>query len=206
MAQTRRKRAGRPQRELSPGERVPMSFRVPPELKLTMDRAAGKTGRSVAQEIELRLERSFQNEKLAPQLLAAMYGPLVAGLVLFLGPCLRQAITVAVMATREHGESDEELVAEATAALVFDQMRQQIEPPKPVILAARGDLPDDQREYLTGIARHTVNWAFGSLMAESAFDDLAPHTEEIRSLLAPVITRRKKEQLHARQRHSPRQK
>jgi hypothetical protein len=33
-------RAGRPARELRPGERVPMSFRVPPELKRRMDEAA----------------------------------------------------------------------------------------------------------------------------------------------------------------------
>jgi hypothetical protein len=36
-----------------------MSFRVPPELKETMDRAATDSGRSVAQEIEIRLNQSF---------------------------------------------------------------------------------------------------------------------------------------------------
>lgn len=55
-------RAGRPSRELIPGERVPMSFRVRPELKGAMDDAANRSGRSVAQEIELRLEQSFRDE------------------------------------------------------------------------------------------------------------------------------------------------
>jgi hypothetical protein len=51
-----KKRAGRPSRELAPGERVPMSFRVTPALKQKMDALASTSGRSVAQEIEGRLE------------------------------------------------------------------------------------------------------------------------------------------------------
>ena len=43
-------------RDLEPGERVPMSFRVTPELKRRIDEAADESGRSIAQEIELRLE------------------------------------------------------------------------------------------------------------------------------------------------------
>jgi hypothetical protein len=58
----RKRRAGRPSRELVPGERVPMSFRVRPELKDMMDKASEASGRSVAQEIELRLEQSFDAE------------------------------------------------------------------------------------------------------------------------------------------------
>lgn len=64
MATQPRKRPGRPARELEPGERVPMSFRVRPELKNRMDAAAAESGRSVAQEIELRLEQSFLIERL----------------------------------------------------------------------------------------------------------------------------------------------
>src|SRR5690348_16594179 len=56
---TARKRPGRPSPEHPPGTRVSMSFRVRPELKEQMDRAAEKSGRSTAQEIEIRLERSF---------------------------------------------------------------------------------------------------------------------------------------------------
>lgn len=55
---------GRPPRALVPGERVPMSFRVRPELKQMMDRGAAATGRSVTQEIELRLEQSFREQAL----------------------------------------------------------------------------------------------------------------------------------------------
>jgi hypothetical protein len=63
-----RKRAGRPSRELQPGERVPMSFRVTPELKAKMDAAAEESGRSVTQEIEFRLEQSFRDDRIEAQL------------------------------------------------------------------------------------------------------------------------------------------
>ena len=53
---------GRPKREPMPGERVPMSFRVTPELKARIDRAAEHSGRSVSLEMELRLEQSFEKE------------------------------------------------------------------------------------------------------------------------------------------------
>jgi hypothetical protein len=62
-----------------------MSFRVRPELKEAMDKAAAETGRSVAQEIEIRLENSFRNAELLPDALGMAFGRHTAGLVLFLG-------------------------------------------------------------------------------------------------------------------------
>ena len=54
-----RRRPGRPPRTPAPGERVPMSFRVTPEFKAKLDQAAKESGKSLAQEVEQRLERSF---------------------------------------------------------------------------------------------------------------------------------------------------
>ncbi len=62
------RRGGRPARELIPGERVPMSFRVRPELKSMMDTAASISGRSVTQEIEMRLEQSFCKDRIESKL------------------------------------------------------------------------------------------------------------------------------------------
>jgi hypothetical protein len=45
-----------------------MSFRVRPELKYMMDQAAAKSGRSVTQEIELRLEQSFRDDRIETRL------------------------------------------------------------------------------------------------------------------------------------------
>src|SRR5438067_233218 len=76
-----KKRSGRPSRQLVPGERVPMSFRVRPELKGKMDGAAENSGRSVAQEIELRLENSFRDENYADQAMELAYGQQPAALL-----------------------------------------------------------------------------------------------------------------------------
>jgi hypothetical protein len=55
----RKRRGGWPARTPKPGERVPMSFRVTPEFKAKLDQAAVESGKSLAQEVEQRLERSF---------------------------------------------------------------------------------------------------------------------------------------------------
>jgi hypothetical protein len=88
--QTRR-RPGRPARQLLAGERVPMSHRVRPELKQKMDRAAAENGRSVAQEIELRLEQSFRSEALRDQVLELAFGRIDGDLMYFLGKILQVA-------------------------------------------------------------------------------------------------------------------
>lgn len=49
-----------------------MSLRVTPDLKRAIDDAAAKSGRSLSQEIEFRLERSFHDETLAQRLNAVI--------------------------------------------------------------------------------------------------------------------------------------
>lgn len=69
MSDTVRKpRPGRPRREPEPGERVVMSFRVTPSIKYAIEGAAEENGRSQAQEIEARLERSFRDEEILVRL------------------------------------------------------------------------------------------------------------------------------------------
>ena len=61
---------GRQGRFSEPGERVPLSFRVTPEFKRRIDRAAALSGRSTAQEIELRLEASLADAVVPPEIAA----------------------------------------------------------------------------------------------------------------------------------------
>src|SRR3954447_8910172 len=74
-------RAGRPARELRPGERVPMSFRVTAETKRRMDEAARESGRSVAQEIEQRLDKSFERGPLLDEALLLAFDEGLAGIL-----------------------------------------------------------------------------------------------------------------------------
>src|SRR4029453_18319761 len=53
-------RIGRPMRVAEDGERVMIGCRVSAEIKNRLDEAARKSGRSQAQELELRLQQSFQ--------------------------------------------------------------------------------------------------------------------------------------------------
>jgi hypothetical protein len=64
----RPKRMGRPTKAPVEGERVPLGLRVTAEAKRKLAAAAIKSGRSISQEAELRIERSFQMEELGPHL------------------------------------------------------------------------------------------------------------------------------------------
>jgi hypothetical protein len=67
-----------------------MSFRVTPEFKATLDQAAKESGRSLAQEIELRLERSLDEERHLTDALELWFGRQVAGLMLAIGCLIKE--------------------------------------------------------------------------------------------------------------------
>ncbi len=60
---SKQKKAGRPHLPPEKGKRQTIGLRVTSELKDRLLRKAAKTGRSLSQEAELRLERSFEEEK-----------------------------------------------------------------------------------------------------------------------------------------------
>jgi hypothetical protein len=69
-------------------KRVPLSLRVTPQLKARLDAAAAETGRSQTQEIEFRLERSFDRQDLLLDVLANAFGPQAAKLLEVVGRAL----------------------------------------------------------------------------------------------------------------------
>ena len=58
-------RRGRPLKEPEPGERVPLSLRISPSAKKKLEAAAELNGRSLSQEAEYRIERSFDREDIS---------------------------------------------------------------------------------------------------------------------------------------------
>ena len=60
---------------------MPLSLRVTPLMKEKLEGAALNSGRSLTQEIELRLEQSFLKSEHAIETLAAAYGPQVAAVL-----------------------------------------------------------------------------------------------------------------------------
>jgi hypothetical protein len=79
------KRGGPPKRKPKDGERVALSLRMTPALKRRLDAAAEKGGRSLSQEAEVRLERSFDHQDLLSEVLTIAYGKELAGVLKFLG-------------------------------------------------------------------------------------------------------------------------
>jgi hypothetical protein len=99
-----KKRGGWPARTPEPGERVPMSFRVTPDFKAMLDQAAAQSGRSLAQEIELRLVHSFRDQRIVESTMALAYGERLAAILLTIGTVLKDGgPTWGIIATREHG-------------------------------------------------------------------------------------------------------
>ena len=63
MASRTGKNRGRPPLPAGRAKRAPLSFRTTAEVRSKMDRAASESGRSLAQEIEYRLERSVHLDR-----------------------------------------------------------------------------------------------------------------------------------------------
>ena len=64
------RKLGRPKKAGQPGERVSLGLRVTADLKTRLDAAADDSGRSQSQEAELRLERSFNEDRTAEEISA----------------------------------------------------------------------------------------------------------------------------------------
>ncbi len=76
------KKVGRP-----PANRVALSLRVSPEVKQRLDDLAEKSGRSISQEAELRLEQSFRTKSSS---LLSWPGPMTPDLPELVSQSLKQ--------------------------------------------------------------------------------------------------------------------
>ncbi len=90
-------RKGRPTKDAAPGTRASLGLKVTGDIKAKLDAAARANGRTQSQEAEARLEQTFREELLLPQILDAAYGRESAGLVLALAECIRGAANRAAM-------------------------------------------------------------------------------------------------------------
>lgn len=100
------RRKGRPPKKGEPGVRASLGLKVTSDIKRRLDAAARANGRTQSQEAEARLERSFQEELLLPQLMDLAYGRQTAGLLMLIGSALRTALPFFVW--MEGGETKSE--------------------------------------------------------------------------------------------------
>jgi hypothetical protein len=75
-----KRKVGRP-----PVDRKPLSLRVTPTIRDRLDAAAEQNGRSISQEAEFRLERSFDHQDLLNEVLEFAYGRSIADHLLTIG-------------------------------------------------------------------------------------------------------------------------
>jgi hypothetical protein len=94
------KRIGRPTKPPLSGERIPIGLRVTPEMKTQLDTAAKQNGRSLSQEVEIRLERSFDRQKLLPEVLTLTYREELSGLLMLLGVAMDEVGRLHINTTR----------------------------------------------------------------------------------------------------------
>ncbi len=66
------KRTGRPTKAPSPGDRVSLGLRVTADIKKMLDDEALQNGRSQSQEAEIRLEQSFQGQRMIEDIQALL--------------------------------------------------------------------------------------------------------------------------------------
>jgi hypothetical protein len=109
--QPEKKPRGRPPVAAEKAKRYPLGIRTTKELKDLLQRAADSAGRSVAQEIELRLERSFDSD-------AALGGPRIAALLRGIA---------GLMCAAGGGAADEWLDDPPTRRAIFNQVKRHLD-------------------------------------------------------------------------------
>jgi hypothetical protein len=175
---------GRPARALTPGERVPMSFRVRPELKEKMDRWAEASGRSVAQEVELRLEQSSTNEATVEQGLDFSFGRRLAALLRLFG---RVALDVGPIAAFQKTGKHDDAINWLSEPFAYDQVV------KGVTLVLEALRPDGDIAPPTGNAESLhERMASGALIAikdRECGGELGDWARPVRERLGEIVDR-----------------
>ena len=74
------------------GKRYPLNMRTTFEMRQSLEAAAKRSGRSLAQEAEIRIEHSFANEGRLLDALDLAYGRELSGLMLAMGEAMKSTI------------------------------------------------------------------------------------------------------------------
>src|SRR4051794_26300370 len=80
--------------DLGEGKKSPLNMRTTPQLREKIEKAAGESGRSLVQEVEYRLERSFDRQDLLTEILTLRFGSGMADMMVRFGDdeTIREAV------------------------------------------------------------------------------------------------------------------
>lgn len=182
------RRTGRPVKPARPGQRASLGLKVTAEIKQQLDAAAQASGRTQSQEAEARLERSFQNERLLPELLEIGYGRPLAGLLLILGRVMNDAGAHSGAAAAEpfsgaaNWFSSQVAYAEAAQAAqsVLDALRPTDEPE---------DISPIDRKAAAGLGLLFAAGALEAIANPNRGGEIGVWANSIRNLLGPAAER-----------------
>jgi hypothetical protein len=175
-----------------------VGFRAPKELKERLVAAAEASDRSISTEAQFRLERSFRDDDLVPQVLSAAYGPQFAGIILAVGRAMHIAGRHAGMLEGGTIESIDNWVnspwAFRQAHKAAEKILEAVQPDGPISAPPqpRGNITTESWEKLRDGcgdlgAAEVVRAVHGQTMNR----DLERWAEPIRKLLGPLAEPRK---------------
>ena len=176
--------ATKSKRNSEQGERVHLGFRVTPEMKRRVEDAAHGSGRSISQEAELRLERSFEQQRLLPEVLELAYGTELAGLLISIAEAMNQAqLAGQITSLEDHPRWSDD-------AFSFDT----------VVVAAQAVLEALRPAGVVRNPAETTSAKLGQAMAKHVLDSLADdrahpfinNAKHARGLLGPAVVKRLK--------------
>jgi hypothetical protein len=163
-----------------------MSFRVTPQFKEKLDRVAKKSGRSLAQEIELRLERSLDEERHLAEALELAFDRQVAGLMLAIGCVLREGWLG--QPTRERSDWLSDPKAFRAVAESINVWLEWIDPSTPIKAGAIKAILDDANTAQTPAENAAiVATALSDVEEYEGYVDIGPLTSTIRSWLGAAV-------------------
>jgi hypothetical protein len=171
------KPGGPSKRKPKDGERVALSLRMTPALKRRLDAAAEKGGRSLSQEAEFRLERSFERETLLSETLTVAFGRRLAGLLLAIGLTIRGVANLTQgrrHLLRDDWTEDDGVYSDAVIAI------------ETLLFALR---PKFHKFSYSDRGLVAVSELIEALNADDRPDATSAQVEEIKKLLGPIVMR-----------------
>jgi len=168
--------------------------RLTPELKDALDQAVQASGRSMAQEIEMRLQRSFDLQDLLADALVLAYGEQLAGIILMMAAVMdrtgRTAAHWAMAKRRYTGTPLEDIDAWMEHSFAYDQA---VEGAMAVLMWARPNIEPNAPTRALASETLGITTASGMLrqLESDGEVDRGPHAAKLKSLLGPVLARKR---------------
>jgi TraY domain len=183
-------------------QRITLTSRVTEGMRRRLEEASATSGRSLAQEIELRLEKSFGDEQRLKEALELAFGPQIAGFALATAFVARQAADASLMVSGTpltvNGPWLSNAFAFSQVAAAVHDLIKGIEPDgEPVEPALLQTMPSEVREVMKNAGRAAAAAVCRAIAYPQPGGPLGPWARVIHEWLGEDAIARIKEALGA---------